>query len=515
MTTGAVNWPADRYRNLASSDTICSNAGKMKSANWISATGRRPFRAIPIAMPTIPASASGVSTTRSGPNRSHRPSVARNTPPFLPMSSPSRTTPGFRSISPESASWIAWTSVIVATGSPFHRDPDPFPLLAEVPGHLRIDVFDQALRSDRGGGLARGHRPLHFLARRLHGRRLQGLVEKALSLEEVAESTDGVFPPPRLDVVRGPVARRVVGRRVRAQSVRQRLDQRRPLPRPGTLQGVARRPDDRKDVVSVHPDARKTVRRCLDRDRGRGGLPGNGHRYGKLIVAAEEDIRGLEDPGEVHRDVEFPGRASAVPEVRHDGDLLAAQFRRVRRTDRLGELGGDGGGNRDDARRPVAPVVGHLPSPRDIGGAAKELTDELGKGIAVEQRRSLVPVGGEDPVPLLQGESRAGLRRFLAGGADVEADPPGPLEIERLVVQRPKEHHLLKKKQERFPVEPGVHARVQRPVFPKRHQQRQFHCRPPFPDPPGPLLIDVPFGRSDSPAPPRLAAFAARDLVLS
>jgi hypothetical protein len=42
----------------------------MKSLNWTSGTGRSPYIAIPIAAPTIPASASGVSITRSGPNSS-------------------------------------------------------------------------------------------------------------------------------------------------------------------------------------------------------------------------------------------------------------------------------------------------------------------------------------------------------------------------------------------------------------------------------------------------------------
>jgi len=47
---------------------------------------------MPIAVPMMPASASGVSITRSAPNSSYRPLVARNTPPNLPTSSPSTTT---------------------------------------------------------------------------------------------------------------------------------------------------------------------------------------------------------------------------------------------------------------------------------------------------------------------------------------------------------------------------------------------------------------------------------------
>src|SRR5579864_6873716 len=71
----------------------------MKSANWISATGIRPFRAAPIATPTIPDSASGVSRTRASPNFAYSPSVAPNTPPLRPTSSPMTRTRSSRSIS--------------------------------------------------------------------------------------------------------------------------------------------------------------------------------------------------------------------------------------------------------------------------------------------------------------------------------------------------------------------------------------------------------------------------------
>src|SRR3954453_16932832 len=46
----------------------------------------------PTAVPRMPASASGVSTTRSSPKSFCSPSVIRKTPPSLPMSSPISTT---------------------------------------------------------------------------------------------------------------------------------------------------------------------------------------------------------------------------------------------------------------------------------------------------------------------------------------------------------------------------------------------------------------------------------------
>ena len=71
----------------------------------------------PTAVPMIPASASGVSTQRSAPNRSFRPAVTRNTPPSCPTSSPMTMTRGSRSSSTCSASLMASTSVSSRVGA--------------------------------------------------------------------------------------------------------------------------------------------------------------------------------------------------------------------------------------------------------------------------------------------------------------------------------------------------------------------------------------------------------------
>ena len=68
-----------------------------KSENMISATGRSPVIAAPIAAPRIACSEIGVSTTRVGPNSSSRPTVVLNTPPAPATSSPMSTT---RSVAP-------------------------------------------------------------------------------------------------------------------------------------------------------------------------------------------------------------------------------------------------------------------------------------------------------------------------------------------------------------------------------------------------------------------------------
>jgi hypothetical protein len=77
---------------LASSTAIWSKQTPAKSANMISARGRRPRTAAPIAQPTIACSEIGVSSTRSGPKRANSPSLVLNAPPAAPTSSPIRNT---------------------------------------------------------------------------------------------------------------------------------------------------------------------------------------------------------------------------------------------------------------------------------------------------------------------------------------------------------------------------------------------------------------------------------------
>ena len=92
ITTGRDAAPSSRFVSFASCVVIWSNAGKTNPSNWISTTGRKPASARPIAVPTRPDSASGLSITRCSPNSACSPSVTRKTPPSLPMSSPISTT---------------------------------------------------------------------------------------------------------------------------------------------------------------------------------------------------------------------------------------------------------------------------------------------------------------------------------------------------------------------------------------------------------------------------------------
>ncbi len=87
--------------------TRWSQAHETKSANWISATGRSPIIAAPVAPPTIAVSESGASMTRQDPNSSWKSCVTLNAPPKTPMSSPIRKTRSSWRISWRSPSLIA------------------------------------------------------------------------------------------------------------------------------------------------------------------------------------------------------------------------------------------------------------------------------------------------------------------------------------------------------------------------------------------------------------------------
>src|SRR6266536_1941859 len=86
--TGTVTCPPDMYRCFAAWLTTCSAASVRKSSYMISATGRMPWSAAPIAAPASAISEIGVLRTRSRPNSSSIPCVTPIEPPISAMSSP-------------------------------------------------------------------------------------------------------------------------------------------------------------------------------------------------------------------------------------------------------------------------------------------------------------------------------------------------------------------------------------------------------------------------------------------
>src|SRR5207245_30508 len=111
-TIGQVSRPRVRVRRREAWFASWSIVGWMKPVNWISATGRKPCAASPTESPAMAFSASGVSSTRSGPKRCRRPSVARNTPPSAATSSPRTRTAPSSAMARASARLTACTRLI-------------------------------------------------------------------------------------------------------------------------------------------------------------------------------------------------------------------------------------------------------------------------------------------------------------------------------------------------------------------------------------------------------------------
>src|SRR5690348_11750007 len=197
----------------------------MKPSNCASATGFMPCAARPTVTPAMVVSSSGVSSTRSSPNFSCRPTVARNTPPLTPTSSPSTTTESSCCISYASA-WVTASIRVMAAMSvrSFFQRERKVALLLQV-------------RRDLGEGVIehRGHRlclalevGIHFVVHPVAALFLQCLflllVPGLLRLQPGAQALDRVLLPRVLDLFLATVAARVVGGGVVAQAIGDAFD---------------------------------------------------------------------------------------------------------------------------------------------------------------------------------------------------------------------------------------------------------------------------------------------------
>src|SRR5581483_7006255 len=179
----------------------------MKPVNWISATGFSPCAAMPTLTPAISASASGVSSTRPAPKRFCSSTVARNTPPFAPTSSPSTTTSASRAISCASAMLIACTMLTSAMAALLRRGRA---LRLQRSRQLREQVIEHRFRRrlrDREVGI---HRLLHAFGAFRVQRLLLVLAPRTLFDEMIAQTADRLVRPALLHFLRVAVAARVV-----------------------------------------------------------------------------------------------------------------------------------------------------------------------------------------------------------------------------------------------------------------------------------------------------------------
>src|SRR6267143_2461609 len=200
--------------------------GYRKPMNWISPTGLSPCAAMPTQAPLISSSDSGVSITRSGPKRCCRPTVARNTPPFTPTSSPSTITFGSSCIARASARLTASTSVDSVMG-----DPLQLVALGSVgPGKFRIKVIEHRLRRTWRYRQVPFRRRVDLLLTLAHELFLLRLAPCLLADEICTQPRNRLLLPAPPNLFGRAIAPRVIRGGMVAEPVSDRLDEARALP---------------------------------------------------------------------------------------------------------------------------------------------------------------------------------------------------------------------------------------------------------------------------------------------
>src|SRR5260370_21377879 len=164
-------------------------------------------------MPTdsqlMKSAASGVSITRSAPNRCCRPTVARKTPPLTPTSSPSTTTLASSSMARASARLIASTSVTSGIGA----SAELRPLAGIGSREFGVEMVEHRLWRARPGRQIALDRRLDLLL--AVGRQLLLLrfAPRLLTYEIGAQAPDRLLPPAGRTLLGRTVTRRVIGGR--------------------------------------------------------------------------------------------------------------------------------------------------------------------------------------------------------------------------------------------------------------------------------------------------------------
>src|SRR5262245_9182227 len=182
----------------------------------------------PTAEPTIPASASGVSTQRSGPNFSRRPAVARKTPPARPTSSPITITSSSRASSTWKQSLMASTIERSATAAS-EDAPQLFEVRRERGGRIDERVLEQEREVRRRLGLCRSDPLAHQLGSPAADLVRLRVVEDAEPTQVALVAADALALLLLLDAFEVDVRTRIVRGRVRRRAIRHRLDERRPV----------------------------------------------------------------------------------------------------------------------------------------------------------------------------------------------------------------------------------------------------------------------------------------------
>src|SRR5713226_2081251 len=217
-----------------------------------------PATARPSDAPMMPASASGVSTTRALPKRSTSPLVVRKTPPSLPTSSPSTMTRGSRSISSVRPLLIASTMLRCGISVPVPTK-QLGALLKDTLGRALVNVVEEVLWRRVRGSHGRLEGGFDLVADFLGHFGLAALIPQAQAAEVLLYPFDRIAQARFLVLVRILIARWVVGGVVKPHPVGHRFDERRAVSRSGPLNGGDRNVVDGHHVVAVDFDALEAV----------------------------------------------------------------------------------------------------------------------------------------------------------------------------------------------------------------------------------------------------------------
>src|SRR5690606_19449743 len=355
---------------------------------------------MPSAAPMIAASDSGESITLSGPYFSNSLSVARNTPPRLPTSSPMTTTRSSRAISLSS---VAAMACAIVCRLMVWRPPGPSrlelpALLGQALGHLGVDVLEPPLDRRRAGGLGLVHRRLDARLDLGAGALLLALVPQAPALEEAAEARQRVAPLPRLDLLARPVAGVVVGRGVAAVAVDDELDERRTHALAGALDGLAGHVVRGQHVHAVHEVAGHAVGVGLHGDVVGARLLLQVDADGVAVVLAGEDDGSALRAGQVQAGVPVALAGGAVAEAAQHDLRPARELHRQRRAYGGRDVRADRRRDREDVELAGARMVRHLPRLRRVGARPHHLGHELDERHAEREHQRDVAVVRVEPV---------------------------------------------------------------------------------------------------------------------
>src|SRR5690606_21654133 len=272
---------------------------------------------MPIAVPTMPDSLIGVSKQRSWPYFCCRPAVTRKTPPKYPTSSPNTTTRSSRLIDTSSASRSASIIVIRAMS-----EPGLLPLTAQMRRHRLVDALEHVARGRTAAGVQRAV----ALGLALRGDHLREhlLLELAVPLlgpcaaqdQVVLQADHRIAERPGVGLGLRTIGGRIVRRGMRADAIRDVLDQGRAEIRAGAVDRPFRDRVDGEIVVAVDAQrrdaeaesARGEGARAAARDALESGdrpLVVDDVQHDRRAVRRREDERGVE--------VGFGGGAVADP----------------------------------------------------------------------------------------------------------------------------------------------------------------------------------------------------------